>query len=104
MHELVAFQSDEQVPDVVLSLLTGAQGSSGRCEGGAGDPDAGGGGASLRAVTLLQSCSLSPGQKIVLSHNPGPPRPSQRALLCKCVDACGNSIALPSVSGPFMCV
>lgn len=25
MHELVAFQSDEQLPDVELSLLTGAQ-------------------------------------------------------------------------------
>lgn len=50
-------------------------------------------------VTLLQSCSLSPGQKIVLLRNRGPLRPdhgtgaspsSQRALLCKCGDACGN--------------
>lgn len=31
-----------------------------------------GGGASPRAVALLQSCSLSPGQKIVLLHNRGP--------------------------------
>lgn len=33
MHELVAFQSDEEPPDVQLSLLTGVQRSSGWCEG-----------------------------------------------------------------------
>lgn len=100
-HGPVASQPDERLPDVELSLLTGAQRSSGWCEGGAGATDAGGRrrSASLRAVPSLQSCSLSPGQEIVLLHNPGPLRPScgtgtlrssQRALLCKCVDACGN--------------
>lgn len=63
-------------------------------EGGGGDEPL-----LLHAAAFLQCCSLSPGQKIVLLHNPRPctitgrghgKRASQRAMLCMCVHACEN--------------
>lgn len=61
--------------------------------------EGGGEEALLHAAACLQSCSLSPGQKIVLLHNPRPctiaergygKRVSQRAMLCMCIDAYEN--------------